>query len=411
MTRRWPFVKILGVLLLLAALAGCGSGGSSGEAPADGGSATQPADPGTGPTPPSPEPADPGDLVSFKSLGQVSATDIAAALTAEGNANPGVFAIYDVATYRLVYLTSDAQGRVVRASGLVSVPVKPQGAKSPVIGYQHATIFRDAEAPGNHAVASEVAVALSSLGFIVAAPDYLGYGESIGTPHPYLSADPSAAVVVDFLTAAAAWRNRQGILDNGQLFLTGYSEGAYVTMAAHRAMQASGESHLQQLRVVVAGAGPYDVQATLDGLLYLLRDEQPILATLVDPNVLRYLGSTLRDEVRDLMLRLLLPGDADVEFDTRFIDEYLADDNEAIARTRSVHDWKPERPVRLFHGRDDRTVPYASSESTLSAMQARGAGDMVSLTDCPAVPSSHIGCVPSFLSFMLMQILQVAQDL
>lgn len=44
--------------------------------------------------------------------------------------------------------------------------------------------------------------------------------------------------------------------DNGQLFLTGYSEGGYVTMATHRALQASASPHLQQLRMVVPGAGP-----------------------------------------------------------------------------------------------------------------------------------------------------------
>lgn len=49
----------------------------------------------------------------------------------------------------------------MRASGLVSVPVKAAGAKSPVLGYQHATTVRDADAPGNHAVATEVAVQLA----------------------------------------------------------------------------------------------------------------------------------------------------------------------------------------------------------------------------------------------------------
>ena len=107
----------------------------------------------------------------------------------------------------------------------------------------------------------------------------------------------------------------------------------------------------------------------------------------------------------------MLPQDADVVFDTSFIDNYLADDVQAIAQLSSVHDWKPNLPVRMFHGRDDSTVPYASSLSTLQTMQARGAGDLVSLTDCPAVPSEHIACVPSFLAFMLAQVGAQALDL
>lgn len=71
----------------------------------------------------------------------------------------------------------------LRASGLVSVPVKAAGARNPVLSYQHGTIFRDIEAPSNNAVASEVAVVMASLGYIVLAPDYVGFGASKGT-HP-----------------------------------------------------------------------------------------------------------------------------------------------------------------------------------------------------------------------------------
>ena len=67
--------------------------------------------------------------------------------------------------------------------------------------------------------------------------------------------------------------------------------------------------------------------------------------------------------------------------------------------------------MRLYHGQDDRTVPYASSASTLQAMQQRGAGDLVSLTDCRAQPSGHLQCVPPFITFMLGQLAPVAQDL
>ena len=111
------------------------------------------------------------------------------------------------------------------------------------------------------------------------------------------------------------------------------------------------------------------------------------------------------------MIKQLIPDDADTNLDTRFLDRFFADDTQAIARDSSVHDWLPQLPVFLYHGRDDRTVPYASSTSALAAMRARGAGNLVSLTDCPATPSSHIGCVPPFLNFMLGKLAPVAKDL
>ena len=388
-------------LTLAASLAACGGGGND-DTVTDGG--------GTPPV----RPADPegaGQLQAATLLGTVAAADIAAALTSEESLAQDVVPRYAVTSYRLEYLTTDADGKAVRASGLVSVPQKAPGAKSPVLSYQHGTLFRDAEAPSNNAVASEVAVVLASLGYIVLAPDYVGFGASKGTPHPYLLAAPSAAATVDFLTAARAWRGQANVADNGQLFLTGYSEGGYVTMAAHRALQTSGSSHLQQLRMVVPGAGPYNVQATMDSLVDLVRDEQPVIGALINPGFLRYLGGSVQREVRRLLLRALMPGDADVVYDARFIDRFLDDDVPYIAEFSSVHDWKPNLPVRLYHGQDDRTVPYASSASTLQAMQQRGAGDLVSLTDCRAQPAGHMQCVPPFITFMLGQLAPVAQDL
>ncbi|MFP5485325.1 MAG: alpha/beta hydrolase family protein [Gammaproteobacteria bacterium] len=388
-------------LALVASLAACGGGSDSGddtviEAPPPG-------------PPPTVERA--GRLESSTPLGAIPAADIAAALAAKEPLVQDVVPRYAVNSYRLEYLTTDADGREVRASGLVSVPQKAAGAQSPVLSYQHGSIFRDAEAPSNNAVASEVAVVLASLGYIVLAPDYVGFGTSRGTPHPYLLSAPSAAATVDFLTAARTWRGQANVADNGQLFMTGYSEGGYVTMAAHRAMQASSSVHLQQLRMVVPGAGPYNVQATMDGLVDLVRNEQPVLGALINPGFLRYLGGSVQREVRRLLLRALIPGDADVTYDARFIDRFLDDDVRYIAETSSVHDWKPNVPVRLYHGPSDRTVPYASSTSTLRAMQLRGAGDLVSLTDCPAAPAGHMQCVPPFISFMLGQLAPVVQDL
>ena len=388
-------------LALAASLAACGGGGND-DTVTDGG--------GTPPV----RPADPegaGQLQAATLLGTVAAADIAAALTSEESLAQDEVPRYAVTSYRLEYLTTDADGKAVRASGLVSVPQKAPGAKSPVLSYQHGTLFRDAEAPSNNAVASEVAVVLASLGYIVLAPDYVGFGASKGTPHPYLLAAPSAAATVDFLTAARTWRGQANVADNGQLFLTGYSEGGYVTMAAHRALQTSGSSHLQQLRMVVPGAGPYNVQATMDSLVDLVRDEQPVIGALINPGFLRYLGGSVQREVRRLLLRALMPGDADVVYDARFIDRFLDDDVPYIAEFSSVHDWKPNLPVRLYHGQDDRTVPYASSASTLQAMQQRGAGDLVSLTDCRAQPAGHMQCVPPFITFMLGQLAPVAQDL
>jgi len=360
------------------------------------------------------EPSGPGRTLGAERIKLVTAAEVRAALAAAGAKAPPLQAAYDVVAYRIDYLTTDADGKEQRASGLMAVPVKRAGLRSPVLSYQHGTTFRDAEAPSNAVLPGEPPIVMAAAGFLVVAADYVGYGMSKGVPHPYLLSGPTAAAVLDLLVAAQNWRLRNGVASNGQLFLAGYSEGGYATMAAHRALQAASGETLANLRgqlvSVVPGSGPYDLAATLDALLEQIRDDSPILAALIDPGFLRHLGSTVRNEVRRNLVRALLPGDADVAFDTRFIDAFLDDDRDLIERQSNVHDWQPGIRVRLFHGRDDRTVPYVSSTSTLQAMRARGAPD-VTLTDCSAVPAGHLQCVPGYWGFMLGVLTERARDL
>lgn len=362
-------------------------------------------------------------VVALAACGAARADDIGQALTplrlvpsaevaqavAAGEV-PAFAPAYDVLTYRLSYQTRDGQGQPVRASGLVAVPVKPADRASPVISYQHATIFQDARAPSNNPTPSEPSVLLASLGAVVVAADYVGYGVTKGQPHPYLLAEPTAAAVVDLLHAAHEQARLAGLALNGQLFLAGYSEGGYATVASHRALQAGGGVLADALVGSVAGGAPLDVGATLDELLRRVRRDNPLLGALVDPDLLQNLGEPLRRQVRQELLKRLLPDDTDVVFDTRFIDRFLANDRAALSRDSDVHDWRPDKPMRLFHGRDDRTVPFIASENAVRAMLARGAPDL-QWAECEAQPSDHLPCVAPWVAWLVAQLAPVIRDL
>jgi pimeloyl-ACP methyl ester carboxylesterase len=351
-----------------------------------------------------------GDLVSATFLGAISVEAIAQAMAAPDSRAPAVVPRYGVDAYRVIYMTIDAKGEPIAASGLVALPRKTAGTKSPLVSYQHGTIFRDAEAPSNAIAPGEPPIVMAALGAIVIAADYVGYGVSKGAPHPYLLSAPTAAAVADLITAVRGGLRRYGIAENGQLFLVGYSEGGYATMAAHRALESSASEHLAVLVGAAPGAGPYDMQAVLDFQLARIREKNPLIAALINPGFLRHLGSTLRAEVRRQIVRSLLPGDADVAFDTSVIDLYLDDDVDAIKRLSSVHDWRPALPVRMFHGRDDQTVPYSASTFALQAMRARAAPD-VALTDCVARPvTDHLECVAPYFQYLVDLIGPVIRD-
>ena len=397
---------LAGLLAGVALLAGCGGNGTEAPYINPPPVVVPPADSET----PMAEVTGPGELKSATLMTTLSLPAIQEAIDAGSGKGLIADPKYAVQAWRLTYLTTDGYGNPVLASGLVAVPVKPANALSPVVSYQHATIYQNASAPTQNLTANEPPILLATSGFITVAADYVGYGESLGSEHPYLLAGPTAAAVNDLITAARIWRQRREAPSNGQLFLTGYSEGGYATLAAYRALQSGNSPHLPQVVAAFPGAGPYDLQATLDAQLDRVREESSALAALINPGFLRYLGDKVRDELRRLMVRLLIPEDADVAFQTVVIDYYLADDNAALAREASVHQWSPQRPVWLYHGRDDETVPYAASVSALHAMQERGA-PQVSLTDCPATPSSHLGCVKPYFTTVLQQLATLARDL
>ncbi|HSI55201.1 MAG TPA: prolyl oligopeptidase family serine peptidase [Ramlibacter sp.] len=361
-----------------------------------------------------PNTAGPGQFIDAVLLKTIAADEVSAALAEAGDAAFLATPKYAVQAYRLTYLTVDGQGQQIVASGLVAIPQKQASAPSPVLSYQHGTIKQQSDAPSSLAKLGDPPIVLASLGYIVMAADYVGYGVSAAAPHPYLLSTPSAAAVIDLMTAAKYWRQVQQVLDNKQLFLTGYSEGGYVTMATHRALQAGTSTHRNELVRVVAGAGPYNVQATMDQLLAIIREMYPPLGAVLNPGFLRFLSDEDRRHARDLLMGLSLGLDAEVTFMPTVIDNYLMDNRAAVESTSDVYDWAPQVPVSLFHGRDDRTVPYVSATSTLQAMQARGAGDRVTLTDCvpkPGNPAGHKECVLPYWRFVLDQFGGAARDL
>ena len=393
-----PFLRrsfSLTPLLLAAALVACGGGDD---------------DPATPEQPP--ENSAPGALLSGSMVNTITPAQITQAFKdPESYIQGGIVPRYSVSSYRLNYVTTDKNGAKVTASGLVSVPVKAAGARSPVLSYQHASTFRNNQAPSIKVEAVEPPLVLASLGYIVVSPDYVGFGASYGVEHPYLTSSPSSRAVIDMLSAAQTWRRQAGVADNGQLFLAGYSEGGYATMAAHRAIHQQGGELKTQLQAAVPGAGPYDVQETLDEQLDRVRKLFPPLALLIDPDHLSDASESVRNEVRRLLLRQMVPEDGDVRYQTLFMDRFLADDKAGIAAEHSVHlGWAPSVPVYLFHGRGDLTVPYSAAESARDTLRAAGAPD-VTLTDCTTPDFGHLDCVPEYFRFAVDRMGRLAKDL
>ncbi len=352
-----------------------------------------------------------GQLKEAVPLRVMSVSEVAAAIELAGASAFRATPKYAVQTYRMTYLTQDATGGEVLASALIALPVKPVSSFSPVLSYQHGTLTKQAEAPSNLPSLASPEVVLASQGYIVQSADYVGYGASKTAVHPYLLAAPSASAVIDMLTAAKYWRQTQRILDNKQLFLAGYSEGAYVSMATQKALQASASVHRADVVSVVAGGGPYNVGRTLDEGLKLVSQTNPLLGGLLNPGFLKFLSDVDRRNVRDQLLIQLLGGNSEASFSPAFIDYYLADNRAALEAFSNVDGLVPTVPIDLFHGFDDRTVAYQVAADTLQSMRVKGASTLVALTNCGAAPAGHNECVQPFWQFMVDSLGKRARDL
>jgi dipeptidyl aminopeptidase/acylaminoacyl peptidase len=294
---------------------------------------------------------------------------------------------YDVTTYKLEYMSRNSDNEQVKVSGLVAIPNK--NSPSPLLSFQHGTTFVNTDAPSFNLKVStrHPEILFASLGYIVFSPDYIGYGVSEGETHPYLLKQPSADIVIDMLNAGKQWLKEEHIAINQQLFMTGYSQGGYVTMAALEAMQNSGDIDLTVTGAVL-GAGPYDLYKTLDTLLRSLND----------------IPSFLENFVQETLEYFLIPRDAEIYFDRTFLDRYFDKD-----RQDNVHDWKPAIPLKLFHGEDDKIVPIESALSTWNTMTALGAD--VELIKCTASPAEHTPCVIPYLNYTINYFAGLSQDL
>ena len=219
-----------------------------------------------------------GDLVSWSQAGTINAATLDTLIASAGMI--GFTALSDVSCYKLTYKTPDASAALINASGLVCLPATRIGG-SPVLSYQHGTIFQDSDAPSSFPTSPEslVGAIFAAIGYIAVLPDYIGYGDSTALLHPYVHAATLASATVDMNRAARVFFKEPGInaVTNGQLFLAGYSEGGYATLATQRLMEQSLSAEFP-ITASEPGAGPYDLSKTTQTILGLATQPQPAFA-------------------------------------------------------------------------------------------------------------------------------------
>ena len=227
--------------------------------------------------PPEPQ-AQRGELIGDVSLVATYSPDELLALASSGTVTRAVLDEIlspdcAISVYHFEYRTVDPAGDLTPASGALMLPNDAGSAcqgERPVVLYAHGTNpdqsynLADLES-SNNTEPLLIAAMFAAEGYVVVAPNFLGYDTSTLGYHPYLNGEQQSDEMIDALAAARTalpTADAPDTTDGGKLLVTGYSEGGYVAMATHRALQDAGET-------VAASApmsGPYALSAFSDAI-------------------------------------------------------------------------------------------------------------------------------------------------
>ncbi|MRR07234.1 MAG: hypothetical protein EG828_09865 [Deltaproteobacteria bacterium] len=326
---------------------------------------------------------------------------------------------YTIEMQKVTYESTGADGQVHTMTGLL---ILPKGGKPsvPILMYQHGTEVYRQFSPSQYLTHRDkptdypevmVAAAIAATGYAVALVDYEGMGDNTNT-QPHVVGAVLAQQVIDLLRASrdiiagkdspCSW--------NSQLFLMGYSEGGYVTMATTRELQLN---HAAEFTVTASAAlsGPYDLSGTMRGVILgsiLTEPDGSFKSPYFVPMILTsynyayggqtanfnpdfalittynkdlpplFDGNSQSDAISEAMgmtfspVKLIEPKSVLTQ---PFIDHLTSDTGLGSAfaflqLNDSYRGWVPAMPMLLVHHPDDDLVPFANSQAAFDAFFA-----------------------------------------
>jgi len=352
---------------------------------------------------------------------------------------------------KIVYNTVGENGEAVEASGLLVIPTASTEYQAylaslgtafsvSMINENHGTIFANAEAPTNVEVYNGLpdypsAVVMSGYaGFASIIPDYIGYGDSSSSVHPYMLKKASARASVDMIKASIKYMEDNGVVLNHQLYVSGYSQGGYNAMAVAESIENGALTNVN-LMGVASMAGPHSIADLGDR-------EIDATHTMVYPAFLGYLADSYAYYYSDInlsdvvvesdteMYHNLFDGSkdefaihaglglsvnggfgyykADALFNDTFINDYQNNVN-SIERSKFVENqsysttWTPKTKINLIHCVDDEIIPFSMSQNAFNDLNATGADVTLS-----AIPSSYISAETTATPFVHQRCGEVA---
>lgn len=328
----------------------------------------------------------------------------------------GLYPENEVAMYIVRYKTNDINGNLDTASGALMVPLNRPCAAYPLMNYNHGTVFEKMEVPSRF-YEVDAGLLWASHGFIATMPDYLGMGDARGI-HPYQHAESEATATVDFIRAAREYLTQLGVNLNGEVFLTGYSQGGHAAMSTHKYIQDNNLYTEFDVKASIPMSGAYDMSGvTADTIfagaysnpgyiVYLINSMQMAYGNLYD-SVQQYFKYPYSDNVQGWIdgtysltsINNNFPDSLHLFLEDSVYNDFKTNPNNPLKldiKLSNVYDWLPTRPIEMYYCTADEQVPYANTLKARDSMIAKGA---TNVTVFNGGNLNHGGCVmPSFVN-------------
>ncbi len=321
---------------------------------------------------------------------------------------------YGVEVFEVLYWTSWHDGSRIQASGLYFLPLE-QRVRLPLVSYNHGSRSEKDRGTELHGEAV-ITAALATDGYAALMPDYVGLGKGEGM-HLYHHAETEALATLDMLRAVRSINRELGVSTNGQLFLSGYSQGGHAAMAAHKMIEErfAGEFSLTASAPL---SGAYDlegVQAEVMYREYARPGYFPFLLWGMNEayGIMPDLREALKPEYADTLVRMVesqhyslrqigraMPSVPVYIVRPGFLQAYQSDTAflfRRAMRENSLLGWAPQRPMMLCYCESDELVDYRNSlvahasmrEQGSRSVQLRQAGRKFSHNDCALYASLY----------------------
>jgi pimeloyl-ACP methyl ester carboxylesterase len=307
--------------------------------------------------------------------------------------------IYDVQVIRIIYQSIDANNNPIRVSGALMTPITADSL--PILSINHGTVTGRDEVASIWPTNTPEGVTglwMASMGYYSCLPDYPGFGVS-EILHPYIHAKSLGNSIIDMIRAAKQYAEKFGISLSEQLFLTGYSEGGYATLATHKEIE---DSYSGEFRVTASApmAGPYDLSEMIESVFQQENYPSPayiafFLTAYDEIYNWNRLNSFFNSPYAEMMNGLFdgsktfaeissqLPVSINLLLMEDFVSDYLQGKEtevQAAILENTLLNWKSSAPIRFFHGDEDKTVPHFNATNAVASLQEAGGTDVELIT-------------------------------